>query len=531
VASLIVGYGVGTGAVDRIPGTLVVLTLLLPVAVTTLKVTGIYPPGGTGINFTPAVNALSLVFLALAIVEFRLFDLLPAGRKRAVDVMTDGYVLLDETDTVVDTNRAAVSLLGADPDAALAGRALTDLVPESVAGDLATDGGAATFSVGGRVLQAVPSSISRDGEQAGRVLVLRDLTDQRARMEELTAKNERLQALFANTTAAVVEYVADDGEPIVVDVNAQFESLFGYNAARVVGRPLDEFVGPIADGTDATTLAAAIGRGENLSTEVERETVDGVRTFLLRHTPIDGTDDRRGYASYRDITERRADEQQLESQMTQLEVLNRIVRHDINNHMTVVLGMVAAARDDIDDPEVRDRLDRALRASENVTGLTTTARDLMQTMLSDGTEPEPVWLSHVLVDEIEDVQSAAADATIVVDGTLPNVQVMADDLLGSVFRNLLQNAVQHNDADTPTVRVGADATEKSVEITVADNGPGVPPERRETVFGKDEKGIASEGTGIGLYLVHSLVDSYGGEVWVTDNEPRGAVFHVRLERA
>ncbi|ESP89966.1 signal-transducing histidine kinase [Candidatus Halobonum tyrrellensis G22] len=107
----------------------------------------------------------------------------------------------------------------------------------------------------------------------------------------------------------------------------------------------------------------------------------------------------------------------------------------------------------------------------------------------------------------------------------------ANGMLGSVFRNLLNNAVQHNDADDPLVVVDVGLDGDRVTVRVADNGPGVPDDRKMEVFGKNEKGIDSSGTGVGLYLVHTLVSEYGGSVRIEDNDPRGAVFVVRLRRA
>jgi signal transduction histidine kinase len=74
-------------------------------------------------------------------------------------------------------------------------------------------------------------------------------------------------------------------------------------------------------------------------------------------------------------------------------------------------------------------------------------------------------------------------------------------------------------------------TEGRVVVRVADNGPGVPDDRKEAVFGRGEKGLRSTGTGLGLYLVDTLVDSYGGRVRVEDNDPEGAVFVVELPLA
>ena len=68
----------------------------------------------------------------------------------------------------------------------------------------------------------------------------------------------------------------------------------------------------------------------------------------------------------------------------------------------------------------------------------------------------------------------------------------------------------------------------TVRVRVADNGPGVPAERKDEIFGRGAKGTDSGGTGIGTYLVETLVTRYGGDVWVEDNEPQGAVFVVEL---
>ena len=65
-------------------------------------------------------------------------------------------------------------------------------------------------------------------------------------------------------------------------------------------------------------------------------------------------------------------------------------------------------------------------------------------------------------------------------------------------------------------------------MRVGDDGPGIPDDRKTAVFGKGEKGPGSDGTGLGLYLVRTLVVSYGGEIRVEDNDPRGSVFLVEL---
>ncbi|WP_143420945.1 sensor histidine kinase [Halorubrum halodurans] len=104
-------------------------------------------------------------------------------------------------------------------------------------------------------------------------------------------------------------------------------------------------------------------------------------------------------------------------------------------------------------------------------------------------------------------------------------------MLSSVFRNLLENAVQHNDEETPEITVRCVDGEETVRVRIADNGPGVPDEQKAEIFGKGESGLGSSGSGIGLYLVNTLTDQFGGDVWVEDNDPKGAVFVVELRKA
>jgi signal transduction histidine kinase len=129
---------------------------------------------------------------------------------------------------------------------------------------------------------------------------------------------------------------------------------------------------------------------------------------------------------------------------------------------------------------------------------------------------------------VNEVRSTYEDVVLTTDGGIPDVEVRADDMLGSVFRNLLTNAIEHNDEAVREVTVAATATDGRVVVRVADNGPGIPDDRKDAIFEEGEKGLDSEGTGLGLYLVETLVERYDGDIRVEDNEPKGAVFVVEL---
>ncbi|ELZ44843.1 signal-transducing histidine kinase [Halorubrum californiense DSM 19288] len=222
-------------------------------------------------------------------------------------------------------------------------------------------------------------------------------------------------------------------------------------------------------------------------------------------------------------------EERLKRQRDDLQLLNQVMRHDIRNDLQLV-GAYAELLDEHVDEEGKEYLDVIKRNTQSAVSLTTTVRDLAEVMLRDDAEPSRVALDRVLSQKVEEVRSAYSEAVFTVEGSYPEVEVVGDEMLSSVFRNLLRNAVQHNDEVPPTVTVAAtvDEDEGVAEVRVADNGPGIPEDQRDEIFGKGEKGLDSPGAGIGLYLVRSLVEIYGGDVWVEDNQPKGAVFVVRL---
>ena len=225
-----------------------------------------------------------------------------------------------------------------------------------------------------------------------------------------------------------------------------------------------------------------------------------------------------------DITEQKRREQELE-------MLNRIVRHDIRNDLSVMLGWAKMLAEHVDD-EGEDHLEKILNSGEHVVELTEIFRDYAETVVSnESLSVESVPICSVLETELSLREESFPDAEFVVRDQLPEVEVTANSMLSSVFRNLLNNAVQHNDKDTPVVEVSCEERNGDVEIRVADNGPGIPDEQKNRIFGKGEKGLDSPGTGIGLYLVHTLVTQYGGEVWVEDNDPTGSVFVVEIPKA
>ena len=207
-----------------------------------------------------------------------------------------------------------------------------------------------------------------------------------------------------------------------------------------------------------------------------------------------------------------------------------MVRHDIRNDLQVGLASLELLQADGVDSE---QVTTAIESVEQAIALTDTARDIADVMLDSADNHHSVDLRSVLRQALEEVREQNPNTKISVAGTIPAVTVQANDLLDSVFRNLLSNAAAHSDAD-PTIQVSVTQLDDTVTVVVADDGPGIPETDREHVF---ERGWTStdEGTGIGLYLVDRLLENYGGSIHLAEDDEAdslgGATFIVTLPLA
>jgi signal transduction histidine kinase len=303
-----------------------------------------------------------------------------------------------------------------------------------------------------------------------------------------------------------------DADWCVATLNPAATELLGATVDMAVGKPLADFLtglddvaarrAPLEEGDGPVRFDAASTAGP-LTVRVYRDST-GYQAFIARS-------DDRGRAA------------------DQLRILNQIMRHDVRNDMNVVLGWADILEDHVDE-DGADFLDRITRASHHAVDLTVTMRDFIAALGSaEAPELEPVALGPVLEGEIETCRSTHPNAEIRLDGDIPEVSVVANDLLTSVFRNVLNNAVQHNDTDVPTVTVDVSAGDDTVTVRIADNGPGIPAERAADLFGRTRDEPGTEG-GVGLYLVDRLVSQFGGTIRYGDNEPRGSVFIIELQR-
>ncbi|WP_459192564.1 response regulator [Halosimplex sp. J119] len=347
------------------------------------------------------------------------------------------------------------------------------------------------------------------------------------RIENVVAQrraDEKYELLVNNTPDEITQVTVDGTITAANDAAARsFDTtrseLIGEHISDVL--PRETAVNRLEHGRRALTAGSAVTFQDGY----------GVRHFHNVAAPVSvGSESDSFQLITRDITDQKRRERELESRTEELAVINRLVRHDINNDVQLLIAWADGIGRHVDD-EGQEYVDRIQHTCDHIAELTSIARDFVDSI---GGETEfaltGVNVRHILEDEVEKADRRHDDLTVTVDGDIPDVAVRANELLSSVYGNLLSNAARHNDSSDPRATVSSEESETHVHVSVADNGPGIPDSQKESVFGKGEMGPESPGTGIGLYLAHTLVEQYGGRISVEDGDPSGCVFTVSLPK-
>ena len=214
-----------------------------------------------------------------------------------------------------------------------------------------------------------------------------------------------------------------------------------------------------------------------------------------------------------------------------LALLNRIVRQDIRNDVSMIVGWGDQLENRVDSAD-QPALEAILQAARHAVELTDTAAEVMDVLSIDDVGLGPCNLNTVLDEEVTRLREARSvnvtvDRQSVDDASLV---VYGSPMLSSVFQHLLANAVEHSDHEIPNVAVTVDATAETVLVEISDDGVGIPDFQKELLVDPDAHFDDRSGIGVGLYLVTTLLEAFDGNLEIEDNEPRGTTVTVSLRR-
>lgn len=392
----------------------------------------------------------------------------------------------------------------------------------------------------------------------GFVVNARDITGRKRAEAALRASEERerrraaeLQALMEAVPAAI--FIALDPECRSIFGSSYTYDLFRMPQGSNLSKSAPEGERPthfrvLKDGTEVPPEELPVQKAAATGRPVERFELDlafrdgtGLRMFGNAVPLLDENGKPHGaVGAFVDITERKQAEEalirrtddlvrkseELEAARDEANMYLDIMTHDVRNANNVssmyadLLVDLAAGDLKTYGEKLQDSIGRSSEILMNVATIRRTQAEAGRLVA--------VNLDALIRDEIKNFPGAA----IRYDDL--QVEVLADSLLPTIFTNLIGNAVKFGGPGVEiTIRI--EEQDAGVLVTVEDTGPGIPDEVKEKLFTRFERGRASgRGQGLGLFIVRTLVERYGGEVWIEDRVAgrpgEGAAFRFTLRK-
>jgi PAS domain S-box-containing protein len=318
---------------------------------------------------------------------------------------------------------------------------------------------------------------------------------------------EHFHELFEQNEDAMVSFELVDTAPIVRAVNDAFVETFGYTSEEMVGESLNDFIVPDKRTDEAADYDQRTADGETYRDTVTRKTVDGRRKFSFRSLSYEMYNGRRyGFAIYSDITDNQLRERELQ-------VLHRVLRHNLRNDLSVIVGRADHIRESTDSADLTRHASRILAAAKRLNSVSEGARNVESALNRQ---------SKDTIDAADVVRSVVAEYDGVQVNVPESAPVAGSTALYDAIDNLVENAVVHTPPETE-VCVTIDTENGERFVRVSDNGPGIPEMERNAVFGDEPITTLKHGSGLGLWLARWVAQAAGGELRYDRFDGRTAV--------
>jgi two-component system sensor kinase FixL len=374
--------------------------------------------------------------------------------------------------------------------------------------------------------------------------IVHDLTDIRAE-EERRAQADRDLAQIVESSDDIILSKSLDG--IVRTWNPAAETIFGYTAVEMVGRPIWAIIPPDRR-AEETEILRRVGTGESVHHYETSRLCKGGReiTVSLSVSPIrEGTGTIIGASAIlRDVTEQRQIEQRaskLQAELAHAARVNAVsqlssaLAHELNQPLTAIMNYVSAAKlrwsqaGGVGSDKAFPLLDKAILQAERAGAIIQRLRSFLEKREPHRVEED---LNAALQEAIAlgFVGSSNDGVSLALDlaPDLPAIRVDKVQI-EQVIVNLLRNATEamketdRRELSISSYRAGA----KIVEITVADTGSGIPDSVAQQLF-EPFVTTKEKGMGVGLSICRTIIEAHGGRIWMVPNPTGGTIFKIQL---
>lgn len=249
----------------------------------------------------------------------------------------------------------------------------------------------------------------------------------------------------------------------------------------------------------------------------EKTQIDG-ETYEIHDYPFSDIDGNKMVLELGiNITERKKAQENLTELNETLEIMNKILRHDILNDLTVALNFC-----DLIATEDTDIKEKVMKAISKSVQLIENTRELEKAF--NGKSGSADIKLYDVKTKLKELTSHYPEIKV---NTLGNCRILVDESISTVFDNIIRNAKVHGKADQIEVSLSKEGN--YCEVSFADNGIGISDELKKNLFEEGFSYGPNKGSGLGLYIAKKIIEKHKGDIKVTDNKPEGTIITLRFK--
>ena len=358
------------------------------------------------------------------------------------------------------------------------------------------------------------------GKIIGTVGSARDVTREKALEKERQKDHEKIIQAKKEW-----EQTFDSVSDIIMIINKNYEILrankafyrnFGLRPEKIIGSKCKDFCIKSYNNVKKCPANFVFQEGKEKSEILYNELLK--KYYLYSVSPLMDNGKIWGVVSIsRDITEIKKTEENLKHHQEHIELINKILRHDLTNHLAVIKSAINIYKNERDKGLLDEASNRVFSSVELIRKMKN-----LETVISSDKQLSPINIKEVLKRILSDYRAIEFKVS-------GKASVMADDALYSVLNNIIQNAVEHGKASRINIKI--QEKQENFEIRIEDNGVGIPDEIKKSIFEEGFKFGEKGHTGLGLFIVKNAVKNYEGNIRVEDNIPNGTVFILELKKS
>lgn len=345
--------------------------------------------------------------------------------------------------------------------------------------------------------------------------IVTDITERKTSEEIVCEAMQKYETLFSSVPTGII---VTDENGAIIEVNQHAARILHVSREELIDKGISrpEWTifkndGTIVSSSQTYPLLELLKQGENIAgIEIGIQNPNGEIAWIMATASLLRLKGYGSVVSFLDIGEQRRISQALTMVNKKLSLLTSITRHDVKNSLTALKGFLYLLAEEIDTESEKELIGRI----GSITGDIERKILFTSTYQNIGAE-SPQWqnISH-LVDALN------ADGMKVVN-ELKGLEVFADQMLGMVFENLIQNSLMHGEK-VSQILLSKRQEGQDLIILYEDDGIGIPDSEKENIF---ERGYGKN-TGFGLFLIREILSITGLSIRETGKYGEGARFEI-----